>query len=173
MSRALGDLLEGPWTSSPAVSAERARATLLLIDDDRPFLTSLARLVRAMGWRTVEAEDGLSGLALYRRHQPDLVLVDILMPGLDGIETIVQLRHLAPDAKIVAMSGGGEIGKTECIAAAIRFGADVGLQKPFDAASLAQAVEDLLHRRRRPAPLARVADAIAGVSLPATAELAR
>jgi len=173
MSHALGDLPERRWTSSPTLPAERAPATLLLIDDDRPFLTSLAQLVRAMGWHTIEAEDGLSGLALYGRHRPDLVLVDILMPGLDGIETIVQLRHLAPGAKIVAMSGGGEIGKTECIAAAIRFGADVGLQKPFDAATLAQAVSDLLQRRRRPAPLARVADAIAGISLPAAAELAR
>ncbi|HYC13363.1 MAG TPA: response regulator [Stellaceae bacterium] len=173
MPRAPGRFLEGGGAIDPAVAAERIRATLLLIDDDRPFLASLARLVRSLGWRTIEAEDGLAGIALYREHRPDLVLVDILMPGIDGIETIVQLRQGAPGAKIVAMSGGGEIGKADCIAAAIRFGADLGLQKPFDAETLARTVEVLLHRRRRPAPLARLAGAVAGISLPATPALVR
>jgi len=173
MPRALGELLTGGWTPSPALAGERAAATLLLIDDDRSFLNSLTRAVRIMGWRTLEAEDGATGLALFLRHRPHCVLVDILMPGVDGIETIVQLRHASPSAKIVAMSDGGEIGKAECIDAAIRFGADVGLQKPFDATTLARVVDGILQRRRRPPPLARVAGAIAGVSLPATPELVR
>ncbi|HTS92102.1 MAG TPA: response regulator [Stellaceae bacterium] len=173
MPRAPGRFLQGEEATRPEIAARRIRATVLLIDDDEPFLASLARLVRSLGWRTIEAEDGITGVALFREHRPDLVLVDILMPGIDGIETIVQIRQGAPGAKIVAMSGGGEIGKADCIAAAIRFGADLGLQKPFDAETLETTVEMLLHRRRRPAPLARLAGAVAGVSLPRTPALAR
>lgn len=148
-------------------------ATVLLIDDDRTFLGSLACLARVLGWPAIAAEDGLTGLALYRQYRPAVVLVDVLMPGLDGIETIVQLRHLSRGVKIAAMSGGGEIGKTECLTTAIRFGADVGLQKPFDRATLASVLETLLHRRHRPAPLAEVAGAVARLPLLTAAELAR
>jgi DNA-binding response OmpR family regulator len=150
-----------------------AHPAILLIDDDRTFLKSLARLVGALGWPAMAAENGLTGLALYRRYRPAVVLVDVLMPGLDGIETIVQLRRVSRGVKIAAMSGGGEIGKTECLAAAIRFGADLGLQKPFDRTTLARVLETLLHRRHRPAPLTEVAGAIARLPLLTAAELAR
>ncbi|MGE5202630.1 MAG: response regulator [Acidobacteriota bacterium] len=165
-------MLDAPDDFDAERSAPDA-ARILLIDDDRTFLRSLAGLVGTLGWPAIEAEDGLTGLALYRRYRPALVLVDVLMPGLDGIETVVQLRHVSRGVKIVAMSGGGEIGKTECLAAAIRFGADLGLQKPFDGATLAGILETLLHRRRRPAPLAEVAGAVARLPLLTAAELAR
>jgi len=164
-------MLDAPGDNGASRWAADA-AAVLLIDDDRPFLNTLAGLVGMLGWHSIAAEDGLTGLALYRRHRPAVVLVDVLMPGLDGIETIVQLRRISHGVKIAAMSGGGEIGKAECLATAIRFGADVGLQKPFDRATLARVLQTLLHSRR-PARLSEVAGAIARLSLLATEELAR
>jgi len=102
---------------------------VLLIDDDAGVRDSLAMLLRAHGLSVVAAADGRRGLEAFRAHAPKLVLTDILMPEQDGIGAILQMRRERPDAKIVAMSGGGRVDKADYLTAAEKLGADASVEK--------------------------------------------
>ena len=92
-------------------------------------LTVLTMLLQAHGLSVVAAADGRRGLEAFRAHAPKLVLTDILMPEQDGIGAILQMRRERPDAKIVAMSGGGRVGKTDYLTAAEKLGAAAAVEK--------------------------------------------
>ncbi len=77
----------------------------------------------------VTATDGDRGLAAFREHTPAVVITDILMPEQDGIGAIREMRRLRPDAKIVAISGGGKIDKSDYLTVAEKLGADIGIEK--------------------------------------------
>ena len=91
---------------------------VLLIDDDPGVRDSLTMLLQAHGLRVVAAADGRRGLEAFRAHAPKLVLTDILMPEQDGIGAILEMRRERPDAKIVAMSGGGRVDKADYLTTA-------------------------------------------------------
>ena len=69
---------------------------------------------------------------MFRSEKPDLVVTDIIMPEKEGIETIRDIRGEVPDAKIIAISGGGRIGNTDFLQIARKMGAIDALPKPFD-----------------------------------------
>ena len=79
--------------------------TLLIIDDDQPLLEVLALVFKREGWRTITAADAAAGLAAFSRQPVDVVLVDMIMPGADGLSCSRQLRALAPAIPIFLMSG--------------------------------------------------------------------
>ena len=110
--------------------------TVLVIDDDEAVRSSLEMLLEAYDYEVVLARDGRQGLAAFRANSPDVVLVDLMMPVQDGIETIVQIRREWPDAYIVAMSGGARIGNWDGLAVARELGADHAIEKPFEADEL-------------------------------------
>ena len=83
-------------------------ARILIIDDDVQILKLLRKILEYEGYDVVDAVDGNKGLKLYREDPTDLVITDIIMPEKEGIETIIDLRREFPEAKIVAMSGGGQ-----------------------------------------------------------------
>ncbi len=122
-------------------------ATILIIDDDPHMRRILARML-SHEHKVIEAEDGVAGLARFAEHSPDLVITDILMPKKEGIETIRELRRLAPSIKILAISGGGQIHKTNYLDMAEKLGADITLTKPVMAAELRSAVDALLSLSR-------------------------
>ena len=105
------------------------RPDVLLIDDDPGVRDSLTMLLQAHGLRVVAAADGRRGLEAFRAHAPKLVLTDILMPEQDGIGAILQMRRERPDAKIVAMSGGGRVDKADYLTAAEKLGATAAVEK--------------------------------------------
>src|SRR5437763_9200765 len=76
------------------------RRTVLVVEDDAPLRRMISIFLRAAGYRVCAAEDGLSGLALTREERPDLVLLDLMMPGLDGWEV---LRRIKGDARTAAI----------------------------------------------------------------------
>ena len=76
--------------------------------------------------------------------QPDVVITDIIMPDQEGIETIRNIRRLRPDARIIAMSGGGRIGNIDFLSAAALFGAREILAKPFEPRELIERVSRCL-----------------------------
>ncbi len=122
---------------SPARTQDlEAGPTVLVIDDDEAVRSSLEMLLEAYGYEVVLARDGRQGLAAFRANTPDMVLVDLMMPVQDGIETIVQIRREWPDAYIVAMSGGARIGSWDGLAVARELGADHAIEKPFEADEL-------------------------------------
>jgi two-component system, chemotaxis family, chemotaxis protein CheY len=94
------------------------------------------------------AVNGLQGMAVFRGWQPDLVITDIIMPDQEGIQTITEMRVAEPDAKIVAISGGGRIGNADFLPNARQLGAMEVVAKPFDPDFLLAIVEACLLARQ-------------------------
>jgi CheY-like chemotaxis protein len=118
---------------------------LLLIADDEPLVRStLCGILRRAGYDVIEAEDGDQVLEACATKHPDLVLIDIIMPNREGIETIAALREVYRDLPIVAMSGGGRTGSTTFLDYSGRVGANRMLMKPMRNADLLEAVAGCL-----------------------------
>lgn len=121
---------------------------VLVIDDDPAMLHSLASVFEAHGIDIATAHDGLAGLARFRQVSPKVVLTDIIMPELDGLSAIMEMRRQRPGVTIIAMSGGGRIGKSDFLAVAKQLGADSTVQKPFDVDELVTRIRRHLEPRR-------------------------
>lgn len=119
-------------------------ATILLVDDDEAFRSVLRRGLQSAGYQVIEAEDGGVALRALRGATVDLVITDILMPGTEGIETIIAVQRLHPDLKIIAISGGGTLRPQEYLNMAKDFGVVHTLAKPFTNAEIIAAIEDAL-----------------------------
>lgn len=119
-------------------------ARILVIDDDPAILKIVRKILERAGHEVLEAGDGEKGLRLARQEAPDLIITDLLMPEMEGIETIQSLRDELPDVKIIAMSGGGAMGTDTYLTDAEILGAHRAMAKPFTPEELVEAVEDLL-----------------------------
>jgi two-component system chemotaxis response regulator CheY len=116
-------------------------ARILLIEDDPDALLAIEILLSHLGYKVETARNGREGLKMFRANAPDLVLTDIIMPEAEGIETIIAMRQLRPDAKIVAMSGGGPMNRESLLDMTVKLGATDSLAKPFNDDELARVVE--------------------------------
>lgn len=119
-------------------------AKILVMDDDNDIRLLMRTILEKVGHDVVEAGDGCEGMQLYREVLPDLVIADILMPKKDGWVTILELRRDFPDVKVIAISGGGQLGPFSYLMLAKRFGARQILSKPLHKESLLAAVNQLL-----------------------------
>ena len=119
-------------------------ARVLIIDDEPEVRKILRRILEHDGHEIVEASDGDEGLRYYRLQPVDLVITDILMPGEGGISTIREIRREAPDARIIAISGGGDTGRLDFLPLAKNLGAFTTLSKPILIADLRKAVAEAL-----------------------------
>src|SRR6266481_3540044 len=84
---------------------EAAMARILVVDDDAPVRTTVRLLLERGGHDVVAAADGRSGLKTIEAERFDLLIVDIFMPGMDGLETIRNVRSRLPDLPVLVMSG--------------------------------------------------------------------
>ena len=130
------------------------RPRLLVIDDDAGVRVTVARILEDESYDVVTAADGARGLEMFVAELPDLVITDILMPGKDGIEVIIEMRRRRPDALIIALSGGGRIGNTGYLEVATMLGATAALGKPFEADELLALVRSALEVGRHAPALA-------------------
>ena len=121
-------------------------ARILVIDDDALLRRAIRVALEAAGYEVIEAGDGPAALRVYREQGADLLLVDLFIPEPDGLEVIRTVRAEVPDAKIIAMSGGGSL-KLDLLAAAEAFGASRKLWKPFVPDVLLAAVREQLGGR--------------------------
>lgn len=121
-----------------------SHSRLLLVDDDRTFRLSTAALLRQDGHDVVEAPDGAVAVEMLRTEHFDLILLDMRMPGLDGIGIVEVLRTWGHDTPILMVSGYGTV---DTAVNAIHTGADDFLTKPVEPDVLSARVEDLLSRR--------------------------
>ncbi|QCO17356.1 response regulator (plasmid) [Azospirillum brasilense] len=123
----------------------------ILVIDDVPAFTALLRMtLETQGHQVAEANDGLSGLSMLERESFDLAIVDMMMPGLDGVELIRRLRarDSAHTPAIIAMSGGtDDFPAAFSLNLSAMHGADRVLYKPFDTSELTDAVDELLAAR--------------------------
>lgn len=118
-------------------------ATVLLIDDDEAFRSMLRRALQRRGHDVFEAAEGRSALHALSNTTVDLVITDIIMPEMEGIETIRALRRAHPELKIIAMSGGGRVRPESYLETAKAFGAIHVFSKPFDNETLLAAIDEL------------------------------
>jgi two-component system response regulator (stage 0 sporulation protein F) len=119
-------------------------ARILVIDDQEPIRSLLRAVLEGEGHQVLEASNGRLGLELYRERSVDLVITDIVMPEMDGLEMIMELTRSFLNVKVIAMSGGLESVGTLNVAKLL--GARQTFQKPLDMEQLLRAVRyDLAH----------------------------
>lgn len=119
-------------------------ARILITDDDDLFAKMLQKTLTTFGHAVVRAHHGQEALQLYDPQTCDLVLTDLMMPGMGGVELIETLRKAHPAVKVIAMSGGGRNNPEADMSKAVRAGALKTLTKPFPLAELLQAVKECL-----------------------------
>jgi CheY-like chemotaxis protein len=113
---------------------------ILVVDDDDRVRTTARLLLEAAGFEVVEAASGGVALRTLGSEAVEVVLTDIFMPDIDGIELIHALRRPSPDLPIVAMSGGGYDDGKDVLAVARLFGAAGIVQKPLTRRKLVGAI---------------------------------
>jgi len=120
-------------------------ARILIIEDEEIFRTMLRQILEERGHTVAEADDGITGIALYRRHPADLIITDIIMPNKDGMAVISELKRDFPDVKIIAITGGGQKGQAEFFFdASLILGAKRTFLKPVHMPELLAAIDELL-----------------------------
>lgn len=117
---------------------------ILIIDDDDDIRQLLRHLLEEAGYHVLEAANGAMGVQLAEEEHPQLLIVDMLMPEKEGLETIAEIRSRLENVKIIAISGGGRAGNMSSLEMAKKIGANKTLSKPFRAAELWKAVNSLL-----------------------------
>src|SRR5262245_12331571 len=115
---------------------------VLLVDDEPVIRHTLRKMLQRAGHDVVEGANGLEGLRHLEALAIELVLTDIVMPVMNGIEFIKQARRMRPSLTMIAMSGGGRTDNTDHLVAARAHGAKVTLHKPFRAEALYQAIAE-------------------------------
>jgi len=117
-----------------------------IVDDDKSFRTSIGRLVEASGLRSASYESGAEFLARLPVHEPGCVLLDLRMPGSNGLELQGRLAEAAPLLPIVFLTGHGDI---EASVRAMKAGAEDFLEKSASPSALLAAVESAIDRYRK------------------------
>lgn len=107
-------------------------AKVLLVDDDELVVYALGRYLRKAGHQVIELNDGLKVVKTVIDEKPDVVVTDIIMPEVEGLEVILNIRKIMPDLPIIAMSGGGRRVDVQFLGTAKDLGANAILEKPFD-----------------------------------------
>jgi two-component system cell cycle response regulator CpdR len=129
-------------------------ARILIVDDEEDVRIALKQVLERAGYEVSVAATGNEGLDVMKREGADLVITDVIMPGVDGIATAKQIREKYRDTRIIVISGGGRtapdpyepdaISTRSYLASASKAGADQTLTKPFDRDELLRVVRDLL-----------------------------
>jgi DNA-binding response OmpR family regulator len=126
------------------MSSER----ILIVEDELPMRTALTDVLTGEGFRVLAAANGAEGLQRALEEKPDLILLDIMMPKLDGFAVCQELRRLANQVPILMLTAKGQV---EDRVTGLDSGADDYLVKPFSTGELLARVRALLRRARRPA----------------------
>ena len=122
---------------------------LLLIDDEKAIVRVLSISLRSDGYDVVTAYSGEEGLEVFQRESPDIVLTDIKMPGMDGLEVLKRVKDFNPDTEVIIITGHGDMGSA---IEALQYGASDFINKPVQdevlAITLERAKERLLIKRK-------------------------
>lgn len=127
--------------SQPAEGDALRKRRIMVVDDEDLVRDLLSRYLDKLGYEVVLAEDGSQALRLYQERPVDLVLSDVRMPRLDGLQLLVALKDINPRLPVVLISGHGEV---ETVVHALKAGADNFLAKPLRMDTLARVVKQSL-----------------------------
>ena len=117
---------------------------ILVIDDELQVREILQHMLERKGYSVLLAEDGEEALEICSNHDLDLMIVDMVMPKKNGLETIQEVKRDYPAIKIIAISGGHMVGPKRYLDNAKTFGADRFFEKPFSRGEMLEAVEELV-----------------------------
>ncbi|NLS76463.1 MAG: response regulator transcription factor [Chloroflexi bacterium] len=120
-------------------------ATILLIEDAQDLARAICRQLEAEGYRVALAADGLAGVEMHARHQPDLVILDWMLPRLDGLQVLQRIRQASPIPILMLTARSEEADRV----IGLEVGADDYLTKPFSMRELLARVRALLRRIER------------------------
>lgn len=129
------------------MAKEKAKAVILVADDDPEILSMVSIRLKKRGYEILEAIDGTQTLAIAREKKPDLIVLDVMMPGKNGWEVARELRHddATKDIGIVVLTAIGE--RMNEMTSPL-YGADEFVDKPFEFAELEKKIAATLDRRR-------------------------
>ncbi len=116
----------------------------MIIDDEPAVRKALRPYFERAGYQVAEAGDGRTGLRFHAAAPADVIITDIFMPDFDGIETIRELRRVAPGVKVIVVSGGDSTGTLNMLEDAKLLGADRAFHKPVRPEELLGAVREML-----------------------------
>ena len=117
---------------------------IVIVEDDVALCETMKLRLEHAGYQTRTASDGKAGIELITNNKPDLVITDIIMPEIEGLEFIRMIREVYADLPIIAVSGGGRMNPDGYLKAALGFGATKLLPKPFTNDELIEAVQSSL-----------------------------
>jgi CheY-like chemotaxis protein len=118
----------------------KAGASILLVDDDPDFRLLLRETLEALGYRIHEAGDGREALTVMENEEPDLAIVDIDMPRMNGIEFTKKVKAISPQFPVMMITGYAQLYSPGEI---VSTGMDAFLQKPIDLNQVASVIERL------------------------------
>jgi DNA-binding response OmpR family regulator len=121
---------------------------ILIIDDDRVLVDVLKDALSAEGFEIIVAFDGLSGIESVITQEPDMIVLDIRLPGIDGFEVCRKLKESPATAAmpVVILSGAGS---PEYVSKALAIGIDDFIHKPFDASAMGARLRGIAHKRAK------------------------
>lgn len=117
---------------------------ILLVDDEKEFTSTLAERLELRGHETTTADDGESGLALLENEAFDVVVLDLMMPGLGGLDTLKHIRNQVPDLPVILLTGHGSAREGM---EGMRLGAFDYLMKPLNIDDLLDKLADAAKKR--------------------------
>ncbi|ANY73522.1 response regulator [Paenibacillus ihbetae] len=116
---------------------EPSKHKVLIVDDQNGIRILLVEVFSSEGYETFQAANGKAALEIVKLHEPDLVLLDMKIPGMDGLEILKHIKQMNPDIKVIMMTAYGEL---DMIKEATDLGALMHFTKPFDIDEMRQAV---------------------------------
>ncbi len=114
---------------------------VLVIDDAAFIRMRVEKFLERQGFEIFLAEDGKSGLELFKKEKPDVVLLDVTMPDMDGIEVLKQIKEVDKDAKVIMLTN---VDQQETIMETVKLGAKGFMKKPFDEDKLLDKITKLI-----------------------------
>ena len=120
------------------------KTKILVVDDNTDLLGMLNEALDEFGYDVEFTHDGNEATKLFHEFKPDIVLTDIVMPGVDGIELLLNLRKTNSDIKIMAMSGGNRGHAQTYLHMADKLGANKIIKKPFEISELLKQLDSLV-----------------------------
>ncbi len=118
--------------------------SVLVVDDEPGMREMVKQLLLNEGYRVLEASNGKHAMEFLKNETPELVITDIIMEEMDGVEIIMEIRENYPDVKIIAMSGGSKISSEDYLESAADLGADRIFNKPFALSDMLNAIKELI-----------------------------
>lgn len=119
-------------------------AKILVVDDRREIREMLGKVLLRFGYSVEVGKNGQEAVDLYRASRPDVVLLDMFMPVMNGFDALFLIRQEFPDARVIAVSGGGSNMGSDALREAQNLGARMTLQKPVGRDALLAAIEQIL-----------------------------